>query len=227
MAAAVQGDTNSDLITGSPFDLGAAETGKRKSRVPEILVGTFLVALFALGGAWFYSTSTASVGYLGLRQDVERGDVLEVDDLAVYELTTDAPLLGLSPRDQGLVLGQVAVSDMKSGSLISVDQFTDQAQIPPGAGVVGLQLSPGEYPSQSMRPGDIVRVVILPESGVPISDDQELLVVEDAEVIEVVDLSGIGRFVSLVMSRQDADLVAVAHARDRARLIQVEAEATG
>ncbi|MGI9598218.1 MAG: hypothetical protein ACR2QK_18790, partial [Acidimicrobiales bacterium] len=88
MAATVQNGKQDDLVSGTPFDLAAAQTGKAKSRVPEILVGTFLIALFALAGAWFYSTSTQSTNYLALRQGIKRGEVVANQDLTTYEIST-------------------------------------------------------------------------------------------------------------------------------------------
>ncbi len=221
MAATIKGDRRTDVTGATPFDLGDAESAKSRSRVPEILVGTFLVAIFALGGAWFFSSSTRSVDYLALRQDVARGEVLESDDLVPFRLSTDDPVLGFRAADTELLVGQVALADLKIGTIVTADQFAEQAQIPAGSGIVGLSLEPGEFPSLSLRVGDRVRVVLLPVSGSEVGEPQGSVLIEEAEVAEVVDVGGNGRFVSLTMPAELADQVAVADAGERIRLVQV------
>ena len=221
MAATVRGDRRDDLVGGTPFDLAAAQSAKRRGRVPEILVGTFLVALFALAGAWFYSTSTRSTGYLALRQDVQRGEIIESGDLTVYDVSTDAPLLGIRTSETALVIGKVALSDMKIGTLITADHFADKAQIPDGSGIVGLELAPGEFPTLSLRPGDRVRVVIIPEANLVSEAGQIVVAADSVEVVEVVETGGRARFISLTMPTELADRVVAADSQDRVRLIQV------
>lgn len=224
MAATVQTDKQGDLVSGTPFDLGSTQTGKAKSRVPEILVGTFLVALFALAGAWFYSTSTSRTGWVALRMDVERGSVITREQLTTFELNTDAELRGIAASQITSIVGEIALVDMRAGTLITDDQFASEAPIPAGFGLVGLELSPGEFPTLSLRSGDWVRLVLLPEGefdptpgGVPVLDER-------VEVAEVVGEAGAGRFISVLLPTDVADLVVVAHANDRVRLIQVPGE---
>ena len=221
MAATVQGGKQNDLVNGTPFDLAAAQTGKAKSRVPELLVGTFLVAVFALAGAWFYSTSTRTTAYVALRQDVSRGHVITRDDLTFYELSTDAPLLGIRADQFSSVVGEVAVTDLRAGTLITADQFTTGSQIPAGHGIVGLDLAPGEFPTFALRPGDRVRVAIMPQDGEVPLPEAVIVVDDDVEVVAVSDDGGRGRFVSLSLPAELADQVAAGDAQGRVRLIQV------
>lgn len=221
MAASVRGDRQENVLDGTPFDLAAAQTGKPKSRVPEMLVGTFLVALFALAGAWFYSTSTQSTSYLAIRQDVQRGAVITNEDLSVFQITTDAPLVGTSNLALSSVVGKVALVDMKVGTLITENHLADKAQIPRGQGIVGLDLAPGEFPTFSLRPGDRVRVVIMPAGSASLSSEDISVVGDDVEVVEVATGNGRERFISLSLSAELADLVAAADSQDRVRLVQV------
>lgn len=188
--------------------------------MPEVLVGTLMVVMFALAGAWFHSTSTAKIGYAALRQDVARGEVIEQSDLTVYELATDAPIRAIRGSEAGTIVGKVARSDLAVGTLLTADMVAETAGIPDGSGVVGLDLAPGEYPSQSLRPGDRVRVVLLPDGG-GLDEGPVVVVADGAEVVEVADVGGRGRFVALSLESELADRVAAGHARDRVRLIQV------
>lgn len=224
MAATVRDGKQDQHVSGTPFDLAATRTAKPKARVPEILVGTFLVALFALAGAWFYSTSTQTRSYVALRENVTRGQVISEDQLTVHELNTEAPILGIPGGEFGSVVGKVALADMRIGTLVTQHQFAEKAKIPAGFGIVGLDLAPGEYPTLSLRPGDRVRVIVLPRGGDTLPSQAVQVIDDDVEVLEVVDGGGRDRFISLTLSADLADQVATADSEDRVRLIQVAGE---
>lgn len=220
MAATVRGQRETNGGSEGPFDLAASEASRGRSRLPEILVGTLLVALFALAGAWFYSTSTSRVGYLALRDGLSRGEVIERSDLTVFQLNTDAPIRAMPAAQVGEVVGKVAVADLAPGTLITSQQFADVADIAPGFGVVGLDLAPGEFPSFNLRPGDRVRVVVVGGDGVA-DNGGAVVLADEVEVVEIGEGNGRGRFVALAMEAELADQVAAAHADDAIRLIQV------
>ncbi len=221
MAATVRDGRRGNTVDGTPFDLGASQTSGGKSRVPEILVGTFLVSIFALAGAWFYARSTESTGYLALRNDVGRGQVISIEDVAVFELSTESPIRGTPGIATESVVGKVALVDMAVGTLLNEEQLADVAQIPAGHGIVGLSLSPGEYPTRSLRPGDLVRVAIMPSAGEDLSTAEVQIVSDGAAVVEVAEAGGDELFISLTLSAELADLVAAADSQSRVRLIQV------
>lgn len=220
MAATVRGDQRQSELGDGPFDLASTTTARPRSRLPEILVGTLLVALFALAGAWFYSTSTTRVGYLALRQDVTRGEVVERSDLTVYQLNTDAPIRAVRAASFDQIVGKVALVDLSAGTLITAEQVADTAEVPAGSGIVGLDLGPGEIPSFSLRPGDRVRVLAVDASARAGGDGPEVLA-DGVEIVEVGDGNGRGRFVAVVLETELADRVAEAAARGEVRLIQV------
>ena len=202
------------------FDLEPPSTGTGRSRWPEMAVGTLVVALFALAGAWFYSNASATEAVLSLRNPVERGAVVTSSDLAIVQVSSE-DLLNLLPADQAAVIvGQIAMTDLSAGTLVTTDLFADRAAIESGSGVVGLALDPGEYPTLALRPGDVVRVVQTPRQGDEATGD--LVLVESAEVT---DVSSIGVqnqiFISLSMATAEADAVAAAGSQDRVRLIQI------
>lgn len=224
MAATVRNGKQDHHVSGTPFDLAAARTGKPKARVPEILIGTFLVALFALAGAWFYSTSTQTTSFVALRENVTRGQVISAEQLTVHELNTEAPILGIPGGEFVSIVGKVALADMSIGTLVTEDQFSEKAQIPAGFGIVGLDLAPGEFPTFSLRPGDRVRVIVLPRGGDALAPRAVEVIDDDVQVLEVVEGGGRDRFISLTMNADLADQVAAADSEDRIRLIQVAGE---
>ena len=119
---------------------------------------------------------------------------------------------------------RIALTDLAAGTLVTPEQFAASGLIEPGEGIVGLALDPGEYPSLSIQPGDVVSVVQVPRASDTGESDELVLVVE----AEVVDVGPIGvqnqLFISLSTTRESAGEVAAAAAQDRVRLIQVGSE---
>jgi hypothetical protein len=93
----------------------------------------------------------------------------------------------------------------------------------PGEGVVGLALTPGEYPTPLLSPGDVVDVVLTADgpSGPDAAATGER-VAGSAEVFDVAELGTQGgRFISLRMPVGAAVEVAGAAAAGRVRLVLV------
>ena len=101
------------------FDLEPPSTGTGRSRWPEMAVGTLVVALFALAGAWFYSNASATEAVLSLRNPVERGAAVTSSDLAIVEVSSE-DLLNSLPADQSAaIVGQIAMTDLSAGTLVT------------------------------------------------------------------------------------------------------------
>ncbi len=207
------------------FDLDAAPSAKGQRRLPEIAAGMLVIAVCALGALWWQATGSEKQPVLALRGDVERGQVITVDDLQVVGIDADAAVAVLADTDSALVVGRTARSDLPSGTLIVTSQFLDGSLIEAGDGVVGLSLEAGEFPSLTLAAGDTVGVVLTPAAGDPraFSEDVEATVlVERAMVVEVSSVGAQGHlFVSLQVGEDDAARVAAAASADRVRLIQV------
>ncbi len=202
------------------FNLDSPASGPVRSRWPELSLGMLVVAVFALAGAWFYSNASETDAVLALRNPVERGAVITAEDLAVVEIASEDQLNLLPSTQSGQVVGQIALTDLTSGTLITLELFAERAAIESGSGVVGLALDPGEFPTLSLRPGDVVRVVETPRQG----DDAtgETVLVETAEVVDVAPIGVQNQlFISLSMTTAEADAVAAAGSQDRVRLIQI------
>ena len=212
--------TGSGASPSGRFELEPPPEGPARTRWPEITLGVMVVAVFALAGAWFYSSVSDADAVLALRNPVDRGQIITNNDLVVVEVATEDQLNTLSREQAPAIVGQIAMTDLSAGTLVSADLFASRAAIADGNGVVGLALDPGEYPTLALRPGDLVRVVETPRQG-EATDAENVLV----EVAEVVDVAVIGvqnqLFVSLSMTTAEADTVAAADSQDRVRLIQV------
>ena len=203
-----------------PFDLDGTGSSGGRGRGPELTIGVLIVAVFALAGTWFYANSTDHEAVLALRTPVARGSVVTADDLQVVQVSSNDALNVLGRDEASAVVGQIALSDLSPGTLITTDDVAASAAIEPGDGVVGLALDPGEYPTLSLRPGDLVRVVEVP--GSTETDAADVVLAAEAEIVDVAPI-GVQQqlFVSLAVDTSEADAIARAGARDRVRLIQV------
>lgn len=202
-----------------PFRL---EPPRRKVQVPQLLIAVFLVVVSALVAVVLFSRAAAREPVLALAQPVERGQVISSGDLMVVYVATDDPITTLSSEAASGLVGLTAVADLEAGTILTPAHFVSRSLIDVGEGVVGLALSPGEYPTPLLAPGDLVDVVVTdsgsPDPGVTSAE----VVVTSAEVFDVAELGTQGeRFVSLRMPAEAAAEVAGAAAADRVRLVLV------
>jgi hypothetical protein len=186
----------------------------RRVRIPQLVVGVWLTAGTALGFVLFHAASIERTAVLALADDVDRGQVLAVEDLQVVHVGTD-DALAFTPADRSeLLVGRAAVVALPAGTLVTVEQLAAGRTLVPGAGVVGLALSPGEFPTPRLAIGDLVNVV-------EVSDGLEVLI-EAAEVVEVEPVGTQGqRFISVLAGEEAASRVAVAAAAGEVRLVLV------
>lgn len=196
------------------------EPAVRRIRVPQLALGVLLSGLAALGFVLFNAASVQRTPVLALASDVQRGQVLEVEDLQVVHVGTD-DVLALTPAERSdLLVGRAAVTDLAAGTLLTTDQLAAGSALTPGAGVVGLALAPGQYPTPRLAIGDLVSIV-------EVSDELAVLV-EAAEVVGVEPVGTQGqRFISLQTGETDAGVVAQAAATGEVRLVLIARDAPG
>lgn len=216
----------------------------RKAQVPQMVVAVLLMALFALLALVFYTRAVASQPVVALAVDVARGQELGPELLQSVEVSTDEALALVAPADIAALYGQRAIVDLEAGTLVTPALFVDNTALEPGESVVGLALSPGEYPSPFMSPGDHVAVVRTVRDSVELSDaigslteaggvaeaspNADFVLVADAEVFDIQALGTQGElFVSLRVDAEDAPVVAAAAAANAVRLVQVSAPEDG
>ena len=190
----------------------------RRVRLPELALGIVVVAGCALAAVLWQASSVERDPVLAVRDGVRRGEVLTADDVQVVYVASDDPIGHLPEAQLEAVVGGVAGTDMAAGTLLTADLVVAGGAVTAGAGVVGLALEPGQVPTATLRPGDLVNVVAGPDAATA----GESVLVERAEVYAVEDLPAEGRvFVSLGMDEARANDVAAAAERGRLRLVLV------
>jgi hypothetical protein len=123
------------------------------------------VALICLGGAAAAYLTTA-VGntspVLAMRQAVERGAVIEPEDLTVARISTDPALQTVPESQRDTVAGQRAAVDLPAGAILTPQATTTEVVPARGQSLVAVTLTPAQLPSQPLVAGDAVRVVASP-----------------------------------------------------------------
>ncbi len=207
--------------SGQPAGSLRLEPPHRKVQVSQLLIAVFLVAVSALTAVVLFSRAAAREPVLALAGPVDRGQVIVPGDLMLVYVATDDPVATLTPDAMTGLVGLTAVADLDAGTILTSAHFVSRSLLGTGEGVVGLALSPGEYPTPRLAPGDIVNVVVTGRGSSDPTAEPEVVVLA-AEVFDITDLGTQGdRFVSLLMSVEAATNVAGAAAGDRVRLVLV------
>lgn len=179
----------------------------RRVRVPELALGVLVTVGFALGAVLWHLNSVDRVPVLATATEIGRGEVIEAADLRVVYLAADDPVSVLGSGESAAVIGQVASVDLAEGSLLSRDVLDPALGVDAGAGVVGLALDPGQFPTRGLAAGDRVDVVAPADPAV---EDDGSVLAAGATVFAVEELASDRLLVSVLASEQDARAIAAA-----------------
>lgn len=186
-----------------------------RRRLPELVLGIFLVAGCALAAVLLAAAGRERTPALALAGDVERGHVIEAGDLQTIYIGSDSDVAYISPDDRDSVVGRAALSSLPDGTLVIPDQFVDPgAVINEGDAAIGLSLEADALPSLDLAPGDRVLVVAGNGPGGAGGGEEAEVVSSGAtveSVREIQDAAGQQArwWVSLRMSESDATEVAM------------------
>lgn len=188
-------------------------------RVPQLAVGLLLTAGTALAFVLWNAAAVQRTAVVALAGDVSRGQVLTAGDLRVVHVGTDDPVAMTSADRAGELVGRAAITDLPAGALVTAGQFAVASTLTPGAGVVGLALAPGQFPTPQLRIGDLVNVIVTAGGDAP---EGGRLLVEAAEVVWIEPVGTQSqRFISLLTGESLAGEVATAAAGGEVRLVLI------
>ena len=129
-------------------------------RRPVLIVASVgAVCLGALVSLWAYQSSSDAQEVLAVRTTVERGQVIEADDLMKVRITVDPALRPILVSQSDTVVGKRAALDLVAGGVVTAAQVTDTPIPADGKSVVGLNLTAAMLPAGQVRVGDSVRIV--------------------------------------------------------------------
>ncbi len=135
-------------------------SGPTRRRPSWVLLGTLLVAVAGLLGAWVFTASTETISVMVAAREIGPGEVVTATDMRVVEMGKTGGLRAIQSSQQDLVIGRAARGPIPEGTVLNTGLFAAEGQvIPAGWVVVGAALEPGAAPSAQLAAGDRVRVL--------------------------------------------------------------------
>lgn len=130
------------------------------------------VCLGGVVAAWLTTAVGNTTSVLALRGPVDRGAVVEADDLMTVRVNVDPAVRTVPAEQLEQVVGQRTTVDLAGGALLPADVLTTSAVPGEGQSVVGVTLTTAQLPAQGLRAGDNVRIVATPraQDDPPISE---------------------------------------------------------
>jgi len=135
---------------------------KPRRRHGLVALGVALVVVGALTAGWLVQVTTSSGEVLVVTREVARGAQIKAEDLAKVPVPGSSVLRTVPARDMGKVLGKVATTDLRPGSLLAPDSFADKLVPGEGKSLVGVSLDATHRPGVALHAGDTVRFVQAP-----------------------------------------------------------------
>ncbi len=198
-----------EVASPTVFDLdGSNNAGGKKVRLPEMALGLLLVVGCALGALWWQARSFPTTSILVAATDIERGQLITADNLKAVELRSGEPVATIGAEEAESLVGKVAVGDIPQDSIFSTGMVAATTTLGPDEAIVGLLVAAGRIPSVGLATGSLVQVLSSEANA-----DNEGVLIETAEVVEVVQGGGFGEMlVSLRVSQDEARRAALASA---------------
>lgn len=121
---------------------------RSRVRTQWLALGAAFVVLAGVLVAWALSNAAQRVQVVQVAQQVQAGDVIELDDLAVTGIAYDADLQGLVPEQSlDALVGRVAAVDIDAGTLLIRGMWEDAPVVHAGESLVGAVLAAGRFPA--------------------------------------------------------------------------------
>jgi hypothetical protein len=188
-------------------------TPRRRRRSRLLLVGVLLAILGAVGGALVVGQVGRREPVVAVARPVAFGQTVSTLDLRSVLLPPNSELASVPWEHTGELVGQVAVTDLKPGQLLTPDSVSGVRPPAPGLAVVGVAVEPGRAPATPLTPRDRVLVVDVGETA-GAGWDAVVLRANPGD-------SGGPTVVDLLVDGGDAPAVARLAAADRAVLVLV------
>lgn len=202
----------------SVTDGGIAPPPKLRRKPGMVAIAIVAICLGAVVAGWTWSATTNSQEVLVARTDIERGSVIDENDLTTVRLSSDPALTPVAADSFESVVGQRATFDIASGSALTPESFSNASLPPTGQSVVGVALTSAQAPGSALHSGDRVRVVVTPPQdgdapgGTPEYSDAEVVAVHvNEETGETV--------VDLLVRHEDAAVLAARIATGHVALV--------
>lgn len=152
-------------VNGAPQPNGRMTPPEKLRRRPMLWV--LGIALMCLGGilaAFVATTLGNTTKVVALRNDVDRGSVIQQSDLMTMEVSGDPSLKTVPASEESSLVGKYAVRDLTAGSLVPPDAVNSQVIPGKGDALVGVALTPAQMPASPLRSGSEVVILGTPKA---------------------------------------------------------------
>ena len=151
----------------------------RRRRRPALLaLAVSMVVLGALGATYLATSLGQTTAVIAIEREVPWGQTLTAADLVEARISADPALEPIPYVDRDQVIGLVAATSLRPGSLLTRDALTDQRLPAPGQQLIGVGVSLVQVPTTPLRPGDDVLLVPVAAGSAPATTDEAPSVVE-------------------------------------------------
>jgi hypothetical protein len=185
-----------------------------------LLIGILLALLCGLAAYWAVNRASTPRSVVVVTKDIAAGDVITEDALGTT-LVTGGENLTTTPEGQLRdLVGERASVPMPAGSLATKAMTIPRISPREGQAIVGVALSPGQYPTSGLQRGDAVRLVVT--GGGQSIKELPPGKAFTATVLAVGDVDNNGRrTVDLSIGTSDADLAAAAAGTEKVAIVNV------
>jgi len=210
-----------DRPVGPPIPVQKLRQPGRSKRPLMLALMVLLMVISALAAWFFVQKSTERVAVVGVAHDVAWGEELQASDLVAVEVVPDPALKPVIWDQRSTLVGQLAATDLQTGTLLTSRSVTD-VQVPPsGKALVGVLVKSGQVPVTPLSPQDQVLLVPADQQAGTAAAGAEVTPVQ-AEVYTVgaVDANG-ARTVDVLVPKGSAAQTAAAAAAGHLSIVLV------
>ncbi|MDR2931053.1 MAG: SAF domain-containing protein [Propionibacteriaceae bacterium] len=186
-------------------------------RSPLLIVGgIILVVVGALISVGLYTHLGRTQDVIVVTSPVARGERIERGDLATVQVGIDPALTPIPADRLPEMIGQYAQADLVPGTFLAPPAVGRQITPPRDRAEVGLYLTLGKYPNDTLIPGDTVILVDITNTDQPNSGAQGFL----GSLATVTEPDSSGAITASVLVKADeAVQVAALSAADKLALV--------
>ena len=214
-------------LNGARLSAGGSRPLPTRARRPgPIAAAVVLIAGFALAGGMLVSSAAGKTEVLVAAGAVPAGHALTEGDLRATSIAGD--VRAIRADDLASVLGQSAAVGLVPGQVLNRDMLTTASLPAPDQAMIGLSLTPGQFPSDGLAVGDQVLAVMIPAAGGSPADASvtaRALTTADVFGLRADPSSGGNTLVTLVVPLNMANQVLAHSAVGRIGLVKVTSDA--
>jgi len=144
-----------------------------KRRPSWVLIGTIVVGLSALLGAYVFGTISDTIQVTVAARDLDPGEAISASDLRVVEMGRTDEFRAIQPDQQDLIIGRAPLGPIPEGTMLNTGLFVStDSVVPEGKVVVGSSLSAGAVPTPTLGAADRVVMLATSSEAVGIGEEQ-------------------------------------------------------